>query len=84
MIYLAFIGLVAIGSLLTIVALLSLAWSRVSGFRVSIGGVRFEDRQEGVKAELAALRMEYVDVVTERDAARQGMDQLRDALEKRT
>lgn len=42
----AYLGLVAIGSLLTLVALLSLAWSRISGFRVSIGGVRFEDRGE--------------------------------------
>jgi hypothetical protein len=74
------IGLVCAGSLLTLVAILALAFSRMTGFRVEVGGVRFVDRDANVKGELSTLRSDYVSVLGERDAARAGMDQLEAAL----
>jgi hypothetical protein len=68
------------GITLTLVAILALAFSRMTGFRVEIGGVRFVDRDANVKDELATLRSDYVSVLSERDAARAGMDQLEAAL----
>lgn len=60
----ASIGLVAIGSLLTLIALLSLAWSRVSGFRVSIGGVRFVDRGERLPVSGTDLNLPTLPLVS--------------------
>jgi hypothetical protein len=72
------IGLFCAGSLVTLVALLALAWSRVSGFRVELGGVRLVDKlsthdEDRYMAAIDAARRE-------RDAARAGMDQLEAAL----
>ncbi len=74
------IGLFCAGSLVTLVALLSLAWSRVSGFRVEVAGLRLVDRDASAKDDLATIRSDYVSVLQERDAARAGMDQLEAAL----
>jgi hypothetical protein len=74
------IGLFCAGSLVTLVTLLSLAWSRVSGFRLELGGLRLVDRDSSAKDDLATLRSDYVSAIAERDAARAGMDQLEAAL----
>ncbi len=78
------IGLFCAGSLVTLVALLSLAWSRVSGFRVEVAGLRLVDRDESAKDDLATIRSDYVSAIAERDAARAGMDQLEAALRERS
>ncbi len=74
------IGLFCAGSLVTLVVLLSLAWSRVSGFRVELGGLRLVDRDQSAKEDAAQLRADYVSVLSERDQARAAMDQLEAAL----
>ena len=74
------IGLFCAGSLVTLVALLSLAWSRVSGFRVEVSGLRLVDQDQSAKEDAAQLRADYVSALTERDQARAAMDQLEAAL----
>ncbi len=73
------IGLFCAGSLVTLVALLSLAWSRVRGFSAKLGGLQFVDRDGpelfGPEAVAKIARLEK-----ERDQARQAMDQLEAAL----
>jgi hypothetical protein len=74
------IGLFCAGSLVTLVALLVLAWSRMTGWRIEVSGLRLVDRDASAKGDLATLRSDYVLAIAERDAARAGMDQLEAAL----
>lgn len=74
------IGLFCAGSLVTLVALLSLAWSRMTGWRIEVAGLRLVDRDQSAKEDAAQLRADYVSVLSERDQARQAMDQLAAAL----
>ncbi len=78
------IGLFCAGSLVTLVALLSLAWSRMTGFRIEVAGLRLVDGDQSeldrVKAHLDTMTDGYGQMERERDAARAGMDQLEAAL----
>ena len=55
-------GSVAIGALCMLVIIVALVcvaiWYVASGVRVKLDGLRFVDYQDGLKAELAALRLE--------------------------
>jgi hypothetical protein len=77
------IGLFCAGSLVTLVALLALAWSRVSGFRVELGGLRLVDRDNDESARGAYQRTMSAlsDTQKERDEARREAERMRDLLE---
>jgi hypothetical protein len=76
------IGLFCAGSLVTFVVLLSLAWSRVSGFRIELGGLRLVDRDASAKDDRSVLRADLAGAISERDEARREAERMRELLEK--
>ena len=72
----AAVGLVAIGALLTLVALLGLALYKSRGHRIKLGGLRLVDT---IHSEDTAEHI--VRLTTERDDARREAERLRDRME---